>query len=241
MIPISIQFLSLLALLALLGDPASAERQSRLLAEQLRLMSVEQGFVIKGLHRLEPIDAPSGGDGPAAVRRLLKDYDHVMELDGDQAIRRLIIIGKKRPAPPPAPPPPQQDEITLTTKRQGEHHLVKATLFGHDGRQLDTNLMVDTGASLVVLPTSTADKLGLRPAEMDERSLQTVKGKMSARVGPIRQIALGQARIADVEVALVDDESLGTTGLLGMNVLSRYLFILDDENSQLILIPQENQ
>jgi hypothetical protein len=40
-----------------------------------------------------------------------------------------------------------------------------------------------------------------------------------------------------VEAAFVEDEHLGGNALLGMNVLGRYLFILDDEHDELTLIP----
>jgi clan AA aspartic protease (TIGR02281 family) len=102
-------------------------------------------------------------------------------------------------------------------------------------------LMVDTGASLVVLPASTAGALGLQPDQLAEQTLQTAKGELQARVGRIKAVQLGDARVEDVDVALVDDEQLGGMALLGMNVLSRYLFILDDEKNQLILIPQEKK
>ena len=120
-----------------------------------------------------------------------------------------------------------------------KHHLVEAVLQGNSGNRLPMTLMVDTGASLPVLPYSAAEALGLEPEQLQQRTLQTAKGEMQAKIGKVKEVRLGDARVADVEVALVDDEQLGGMALLGMNVLSRYLFVLDDEKSQLILIPQE--
>jgi aspartyl protease family protein len=99
-------------------------------------------------------------------------------------------------------------------------------------------LMVDTGASLVVLPASAAARLGLDPDKLETRELQTAKGKVQARIGRLGSIELGSARLNDIEAAFVDGEHLGGNALLGMNVLGRYLFILDDENNELTLIPE---
>jgi predicted aspartyl protease len=48
---------------------------------------------------------------------------------------------------------------------------------------------------------------------------------------------LGSEQLKAVEVAFVADDLLGDNALLGMNVLGRYLFILDDERNELTLIP----
>ncbi len=223
-------------LLAAPTGPLNADENTATLADRLGDIADRQGFTIKGLKRLETVQVPDQGTGPDAVRRLLKNYDYVMELAGPDSIRKLIILGKKRPAPAQ---PTKPDEITLETNRQGEHHFVNVSLQGYEGQTLAMELMVDTGASLVVLPASSAGELGLETDQLEQKTLQTAKGELTARVGRIKGIQLGDTQVTDVEVALVDDESLGGMALLGMNVLSRYLFILDDEKNQLILVPQE--
>ncbi len=240
MIPISRKRWATTVLLASFAIAPSALRADGTLPERLRQLADQQGFSVKGLKRLEPVPAPSRGEDPAAIRRLLKGYDFVMEMDGPEHIRRVIILGKKRLAPPP-PPASTSQEYRLTTRRQGEHHYVTATLLGNGGNALELEMMVDTGASLVVLPQSNAGELGLTPDLLTPRTLQTAKGEMQAMVGIVPELRLGEAAVSGVEVALVADESLGETALLGMNVLSRYLFILDDEKDQLILIPQQEK
>jgi aspartyl protease family protein len=241
MIPISLKSMAIAWSLALLPGVLSAQGAGTTLSDRLQDIAERQGFAIKGLKRLEQVSVSNGGESLPDIRRLLKNYDYVMELAGPDRIRKLIILGKKRPKPARLEQPDNPQEIVVATTRQGEHHLVEVTLSGNDGAELPLTLMVDTGASLVVVPESAAEALNLHPEQFEERPLQTAKGKMQARVGRVAGIRLGAAEVPDVEVALVEDGQLGGTGLLGMNVLGRYLFILDDEKNQLILIPQERQ
>lgn len=211
--------------------PAQAER----LRDRVTRLADEQGFIVRGLDRL---DAAAGIDSPTTnkgLRGLLGGYDYVIEHNPDSTIKRLIILGPKRAAPP-APPPRQ--EIVLETRRRGVHHLVKATLEGDENRKLDLELMVDTGASYTVLPESTGIQLGLDNQVLETRELQTANGKITARIVTLRSLRLGSLPMTGVQAALVPDSELGGTALLGMNVLSRYLFILDDEQDQLVLIPE---
>lgn len=199
-------------------------------------MAAEQGFEISGLKRIQPAPPAVAGEGTPIqrIKRLLSDYDHVVVHESAVRIQRLIILGKKRSAPPPPP----DEENVLPTRRLGEHHLVAATLHGPTSATIEMELMVDTGASLVVLPATAAARLGLDPDQLEIRELQTAKGNMQARIGRLGSIELGRAQLHDIEAAFVDGGQLGGNALLGMNVLGHYLFILDDENNELTLIPE---
>ncbi len=202
---------------------------------QIARLSRDQGFAVRGLERLETATTtvPSS---PAAnsLRLLLRNYDYVLEHRPGGAIKRLIVLGLKRPTPE-APDP--TDEIVLPTQRRGEHHLVNAILEGPAGEKLAVRMMVDTGASLMVIPASTGKSLGLDATRLETRELQTANGKIQAPIAKLKSLRLGSLSLDGVETALVADEDLGGTALLGMNVLSRYLFILDEEHNQLVLIP----
>ncbi len=207
------------------------------LQAQITRLSREQGFEIRGLERLvsTPTDA-SLIEAGNNVRLLLHDYDYVLEHRADGTIERLLVLGMKRPAPSP---PVSTGEVILATQRRGEHHLVNATLEGPNGEKLILRMMVDTGASLIVLPSSTGKILGLDKSVLESRELQTANGKVKARIARLKTLQLGSLSLNGVETAVVADEDLGGTALLGMNVLSRYLFILDDEHNQLVLIPDQ--
>ena len=135
-------------------------------------------------------------------------------------------------------PPPPKDTV-LTTLRTGRHHVVDTVLVGTDGTEFPVRLMIDTGASVSVLPMSMAEGLGLEQDEMADRQVQTVKGMLVAKLGALRAMRLGKEEIEDVEVAFIDDALLGDTRLLGMNVLGRYRMTLDDESNRLTLSPRD--
>ena len=210
--------LPLLALLWAWGELPVAQPGSdpepQTLAAQLQSMARKQGFEISGLNRIEPTPSTKAGEGTAnqRIRGLLRGYDHVIIHQSKERIGRLIILGKKRAT---LPPPPPDKENVLPTRRQGGHHLVAANLRGPTSATIEMELMVDTGASLVVLPTSAATRLGLDPDKLKTRELQTAKGKVQARIGHLSSIELGSARLSNIEAAFVDGEQLGGNALLG--------------------------
>jgi clan AA aspartic protease (TIGR02281 family) len=117
--------------------------------------------------------------------------------------------------------------------------VVDVTLLGLGKTELRTALMIDTGASVIVLPMSMADGLGLSQDALADRVVQTAKGKVQAKFGVLTAVRLGNQKIADVEVAFIQDALLGANGLLGMNVLGLYRMTLDDQRDQLTLTPRD--
>ena len=199
------------------------------LAAQARGLAEQGGIRLIGLDRLLD-DAPPRsvtGSPQERIEALLEGYNYVIVED------RLIVLGEKRWVPPPP------KETVLTTRRSGRHHVVDAVLVGSEDTELPVRLMIDTGASVSVLPLSMAAELGLNPDEMTDREVQTVKGILVAKLGALRAMRLGREEIEDVEVAFIDDALLGDTRLLGMNVLGRYRMTLDDESNRVTLSPPD--
>ncbi len=218
-----------LVLLAVPGAATAASPDSTSygsLAAQVQALAEQNGFSLVGLSRLE--DAPPRsvtGSPRQQLQAVLDGYNYVM------AEKKLIVLGKERWAPP------VPRDTVLATRRQGLHHVVTATLEGLSKTELQVGLMIDTGASVSVLPLSMADALGLSEDDMAERQVQTAKGKVRAKIGILNALRLGNQTITDVEVAFIEDTMLGGTRLLGMNVLGRYRMTLDDQRNQLTLTP----
>ena len=131
--------------------------------------------------------------------------------------------------------PPGTGHIELKTSRRGTQHAVQVSLEGEGGKRVSRELLVDTGADFLVLPSSLLGALGipadgLRPSEM-----QTANGKVQARIGSLPAIWLGQNRIENVRAAFLEDAKLGNSGLLGMSVLSRFTLTIDDKAGRLTL------
>ena len=210
------------------------------LAHQLRQLAKAEGFRIRGLATIGNAPSqPAGGPQIQRLRSLLEDFDYVIVHAPGGRVQRLIILGPKRP--PPSMPPPLNEEngrgILIRTRRDGQQHLVDAVLVGTEGQRLPLELLIDIGAELTLLPLSKAHALGLVPEQLPFRTVHTTSGTLRARVGKIGALELGKARIRELKIGFAEDTALGAHALLGMNLLSRYLFILDDEHNELTLLP----
>jgi aspartyl protease family protein len=120
------------------------------------------------------------------------------------------IRGLEHPSSSPAPL-----SVTLAADPQG-HFLVEPIINGTRLRML-----VDTGASLVVLPREDARRLGINPAPSEFRAaVSTANG--SVLVAPIllKEITVGGVSVRDVRAAVFPDNKL-QVGLLGMSFLSK--------------------
>lgn len=128
--------------------------------------------------------------------------------------------------------------IVISTVRKGNSHTLTATLEGANGIEIAQMLMVDTGATSVVLPASLIRRLGLSREDLTLVEAQTANGVVDNLAGILPAVWLNDRRIPDVAVAFGEDERLGGEGLLGMSVLSRFRLTIDDDRNQIILEPQ---
>jgi clan AA aspartic protease (TIGR02281 family) len=222
--------IALAILAAVLAPTVNAEN----LSEQLQGMAKNYDFELT--LQTDLTEEPARRVNGSLVKRLdilLADFNHVITGAVDEEVERVIVLSRKQPLPPPS------DETVLKVQRQGMHHLVSAILVGSNGAQIPSRLILDTGATFVVLPRSQASALGIAPDELEDRQVQTANGKVAAGVGRIPLVRIGDEEIADIQVAFIDDSKLGGKALLGMSALGRYKLILDNEKNTLTLIPDE--
>jgi len=114
--------------------------------------------------------------------------------------------------------------VALSTT-QGEAELRRAW-DGHYRAEAQVNgvrlrLMIDTGASMVVLPDEDVHKLGINPATLDY-SLPVTTANGKSTVAPIRisSIKIGPIVVFDVRAAVAHPGRL-RVGLLGMSFLDQ--------------------
>lgn len=204
------------------------------LLQQLGKMATQHDFDLIVHAKLSETPARRvDGDLLHQLDLLLSGFNHAIITSPHGGVERVIVVSRKQPLPP-AP-----DEIVLKMQRRGTHHLVRATLVGTNGAEIQSDLIVDTGSTFVVLPRSKIAELAIAPDQLTNRQVQTAKGRVTASIGRIPMIRIGGAEISDVEVAFIEDAKLGGNALLGMSILSRYKLILDDEKSTLTLILKE--
>jgi aspartyl protease family protein len=97
-------------------------------------------------------------------------------------------------------------------------------------------LMVDTGASTLVLPSSMMAKLGFTPEDLREGSSQTASGKVAVKIGLLRSVRIGAVSADNVEVSFIADAELSGNRLLGMSFLQRFKMTIDDAANELVLM-----
>ncbi|MCX7303918.1 MAG: TIGR02281 family clan AA aspartic protease [Hyphomicrobiales bacterium] len=95
--------------------------------------------------------------------------------------------------------------------------------------------MVDTGATLVAMNTSTARKVGIKIAAGDLKyTVKTANGEARAAGVIIAKLQIGRILVENVEAVVLDDRALEGT-LIGVSFLKR-LAKYQVENESLLLV-----
>ena len=202
------------------------------LQAQLRSLADDEGFALVGLTRVEdePARPTEAQELALRLQLLLDGYNYFALYSADGRLTAVHILGEQ----PPAPPPPNR--FFVRTTRRGQHHLVDATLTGPTGVWLQRQMILDTGASTVVLPTSLIPVLGIDEASLSQGWADTAGGRVQAKSGRLAAVAVGKAEARDVPVIFISDAQLGDKALLGMSFLQNFEFTIDDFAQQVILI-----
>ncbi len=113
-----------------------------------------------------------------------------------------------------------------TQQPLGRKVLIKADATGHfrspfkvNGRQIDA--LIDTGATLVALNTSTARRVGLSISPSDfTQQVSTANGPVKVAVVRLASLQVGKITLDNIDAVIIDDRAL-STNLIGMSFLSR--------------------
>jgi aspartyl protease family protein len=118
-------------------------------------------------------------------------------------------------------------ETALPADRQGQY-VADALVNGAPVRML-----VDTGATDVVVSASTAARLGLVPSGGRKRAIQTANGRSTASPVLLSHVSFGGLYVNDVEALILAPEA-GEVNLLGESFLKR-LISVEQRDGMLIL------
>jgi aspartyl protease family protein len=117
----------------------------------------------------------------------------------------------------------------ISADRQG-HFVADAYL---NGRAVD--MLVDTGATVTVLPESLAEDIGIFLDSSDYKyAIQTANGTVYGARGTIDNLRIGKIRLRNVDTLVLQDQSLGKP-LLGMSALNQ-LKRFDISGGTLVLV-----
>jgi len=101
------------------------------------------------------------------------------------------------------------------------------------------NFVIDTGATMVTIPRSTAEKLGVSDEHSSlRRQIQTAGGMVDAYEVVIPSVQLGGSRVENVRALVLDLPNQPNVGLLGMNYLSLFRMNINTESGVLTLAPR---
>lgn len=147
--------------------------------------------------------------GAVVVWIVVVDRNHWLPPSG---AGKPAIVARAQTAAEPQPGP-AVDSLVYPADRAG-HVVIDAVVNGAPMRML-----VDTGASLVILTPADARAAGIDPGELAfNRRASTAGGVVRMAPVMLREIRIGQLSIGDIRAAVIEHLDVS---LLGMSFLSR--------------------
>jgi predicted aspartyl protease len=181
---------------------------------------------------------------PASVRlrelaRLLSG-DNNLDPDERTGLRHALALAEKRAQNP-------DKRCHLVSKTEAAEAPLEALMDGPNrfygvGLQVKLNdrkvkLMLDTGASGLLITRKFAEKAGLEILTQAETRGIGDKGFVPIQTANVRSIDIGDLRFENCVVDVIESSRVVDAGLIGPDVLSNYLVSLDFPNHKLRLSP----
>lgn len=225
---IKVSPLLLTAALILFSISVHAENDHDLFS-QIDALQTQNKIQITGVERIQNGEKILiNGNLDQQVKQLFAGYNHVISRNLNGQIERIVILGKKQKR--------KDNRIVLPTKAQGNHFTVAVSLSGDGSIWQDVDMVIDTGADLIVLPESMISQLGLTESRFTLGKMQTANGVNDAKITRLKEVKIAGESIDNVEVAFIADQLLGENKLLGMSALGRYQVNIDDKSQTVTLI-----
>jgi clan AA aspartic protease (TIGR02281 family) len=122
---------------------------------------------------------------------------------------------------------------TVRLIKRGSSFAVNVSL----NRKINTELIVDTGATDTIISSSIAKKIGVPFTKGQEVLYQVADGRtVRGRQVNIREVRVGGAKVYNVQAVVLDSAETGNSpGLLGMSFLNNFIFRIDTEKGLLVL------
>jgi aspartyl protease family protein len=99
-------------------------------------------------------------------------------------------------------------------------------------------MVLDSGASLISLPLSMAEKFGLRPGDKDPKIiLQLADGReIEGWQMKLASVRVGKFTVENVECAVLSEAAIAAEPLLGMSFLEHFKFEIDSAGRKLTMV-----
>ena len=199
------------------------------LFNQLLSLQSQMNIKIMGLDRIQnEAKINTRGNLEQQIEQLLASFNHIVSRDAKGRIERIVIVNKKQKT--------EDRHIVLPTSHQGNHFIVSVDISGNGSHWETMDMVIDTGADVVVLPESMIARLDLTHSAFTTRKMQTANGTAEAKVGFLSAVKIAGETLDHVQVAFIADALLGTNKLLGMSALGRYQINIDDSTQLVTLV-----
>ncbi|MFQ5952399.1 MAG: retroviral-like aspartic protease family protein [Candidatus Omnitrophota bacterium] len=198
------------------------------------------GTVVLSRSEIESIKRPAGREKESMVRTWKKKKAVTIRA-GTPGQRKRDIEALDRRIEEDLRIKKERDE---RARREGEHRISftdssKITVSAVLNDEIETKLVVDTGATLVVIPLEVAEQLpGVETEGKAEIDTKLADGTVRKGV-PIMLESVEVAGLKAKNIEAVTMDLQGRTGLLGMSFLNRFHLRIDSENNELVLKEKE--
>ena len=225
--PLCLLVISTLVLMSINAKAQSADEPDDLYKQIQSLQSL-MAIKITGLEKVQnEAKVFVRGGLEEQLEQLLASYNHIVSRNAKGQIEHIVIVNKKQKT--------DVESIILPTTLQGNHFMVSVAISGLGGNWQTLDMIIDTGADLVVLPESMIPKLGLANSTFTHHKMQTANGTTDAKIGLLQELRVGGETVENVQVAFIADQLLGKNSLLGMSFLGRYQINIDDKSQTITL------
>ena len=131
-------------------------------------------------------------------------------------------------------PEMKSNGYAVPVKSHNGHFIVEALINGN----IKANLMVDTGATLIILSESLGQRLGVKDnKDYPSMSFNTAGGKVESPLFVLDSLKIGGAEAFGLEASTNPNFKGNVDGLLGMSFLGEFKVEIDRENSKMLLKP----
>jgi predicted aspartyl protease len=110
----------------------------------------------------------------------------------------------------------------IRTRVDDQHRMTVPVHIGKDG---PFHFVIDTGSQTTVLSTGLAAQLAIRPSRTAR--IVGIGGIGTVETAKVEQLLLGRRTFSDLEVALLEEQFLGSQGIVGIDSLQRQRVLLD--------------
>ncbi len=186
-------------------------------------------------------------------------YDHLpaeqkkSKLESDQQQQQALELERQRQMALELQEAAEQEELERErleelAKEKGQetpviidgNRVFVPTTIGNRGVEVETLMLLDTGASQTVVHRDIATQLNIIALK---KGLSQVAGgqKIYTEIGKVDYIKIGPHKIDDTNILVINHEGAAVihNGLLGMNVLKNFTYNIDFEHQMMVWHPAE--